>query len=182
MTDYTKITLLCEDRQQEVFARHFLESCGIDKHDIYPDTCPKGKGAGEQYVRENFPRQVISYRKISHRLSAGLVVLTDADVLEVAERLRQLAGALEENRIPQPTQRERIGVFVPKRNIETWIFYLMGQAVNEDEVYPHFQKKGECKPFVRDLALNRKHSLPENVPPSLKTACRELPRILQEEI
>lgn len=107
--------------------------------------------------------------------------MTDADVIEVAERLRQLADALEESRVPLPTPKERIGVFVPKRNIETWIHYLMGQAVNEDEVYPHFQKSGQCKPFVRDLALNRKHPLPENAPESLKTACHELPRILPED-
>jgi hypothetical protein len=181
MTEYTSIVLLCEDRQQEVFARQFLESCGVDKRRIYPSTCPRGKQAGAQYVRENYPRHVVSYRQVAHRLSAGLVVLTDADTFETSERLRQLAQALQDSGVPPRDPRERIGVFIPKRNIETWIYYLQGQAVNEEDVYRHLSKPGDCKPVVRQLAQNRRQPLPENAPNSLKTACRELPRIFPEE-
>jgi hypothetical protein len=182
MTDYTKIVLLCEDRQQEVFARQFLESCGIDRHHIYPDVCPKGKQSGEQYVREKYSRSVISYRQKANHLSTALVVLTDADNLEVAERLRQLANALESSSAAQRGQRERIGVFIPKRNIETWIYYLQGQEVNENDVYPHLSKPGDCKPVVHHLAQNRRQTLPEDAPLSLKIACNELSRIFLEEI
>jgi len=181
MSDYTRIVILCEDRQQEVFARRFLETCVMDRHSIYPNVCPKGKQAGEQYVREEYPREVISYRKISHRLSAGLVVLTDADVREVAGRFQQLEAALEENGTPKRQPRERIGVFIPKRNIETWIHYLMGRAVNEEDAYPYLKQESDCKSYVQALARNRREPLPEIAPPSLKTACQELPRIISED-
>ena len=34
MSDYVQIVILCEDRQQEVFARQFLISCGIHQRRI----------------------------------------------------------------------------------------------------------------------------------------------------
>lgn len=181
MTDYTRIVILCEDRQQEVFARQFLESCGVERQRIYPEVCPRGKQAAEQYVRERYPREVISYRRIAQRLSAGLVVLIDADKLEVAERLRQLAAALEESGAGRRGQNEHIGLFIPKRNIETWIYYLQGQAVDEETVYPYLDKAGDCKAAVRQLAAQRRQPLPEEAPPSLKTACEELAHIFPED-
>jgi len=181
MIDYTTIVVLCEDRQQEVFARQFLESCGVDRHRIYPDVCPKGKRAGEQFVRTQYPKQVVSYRKISRRLTAGLVVLTDADVKEVSDRLRQLESALEQNGVSKRRLEERIGVFIPKRNIETWIYYLMGRAVNEEDVYPYLKQESDCKSYVQALARNRREPLLEIAPPSLKTACQELPHIFPED-
>lgn len=178
MSDYTCIVILCEDRQQEVFARRFLEACGVDSKRIYPKTCPKGKQSGEQYVREEFPKEVVSYRKIAHHLSAGLVVLTDADIREVTDRLKQLESILKENKIPTRQPGERIGLFIPKRNIETWIHYLMGESVNEQDVYSHLPRESDCKPHVAELAQKRYAPLPDNAPPSLKTACSELPRII----
>lgn len=180
MIDYTRIVLLCEDRQQEVCARHFLVSCGVDKNRIYPEVCPKGKQAGEQFVRRKYPKQVVSYRKISHRLSAALVVVMDADTLDVANRKRQLENALSERGISPRASNDRVGLFIPKRNIETWIHFLKGQPVNEEETYPRLSKESECKPEVEALARNRRNPLPEEAPPSLRAACQELPHILTE--
>ena len=46
MDSYTSLVVLCEDRQQEVFARRFLERCGVIPKRIRYRTCPRGKGAG----------------------------------------------------------------------------------------------------------------------------------------
>jgi hypothetical protein len=180
MSDYSKIVILCEDRQQEVFTRCFLISRGVNPHRIYPRTCKKGKQAGEQFVRQEYPREVLGYRRNSGRLSAGLVVMTDADVREVANRLNQLDAALIERNIPSRKTTERIGIFIPKRNIETWINYLMGQTVTENDLYPHLKRESECIPFVEALARSDA-PLPQDAPPSLKTACDELSRIFPEE-
>jgi len=183
MTDYTSIVLLCEDRQQEVFARHFLMSRGIEKHQIYPDINPKGKGAGEQYVREKYPRYVKSYRKKANNLSNALVVLTDADNLTVQARLQRLDDELQKSGEPPRAPKERIGLFVPKRNIETWIHFLKNPPVNEEKVYQKFHRdESVCKPYVTALAQNYRQPLPETAPASLKTACRELPRIFPDEV
>ena len=170
--------ILCEDRQQEVFARHFLESCGVDRNKIYPKVCPRGKQAGEQYVRDRYPHEVVSYRRVSHRLSAGLVVITDADAGEVADRIRQLETIMQASGVRPRGPAERIGIFIPRRNIETWIYFLMGQSVDENSIYPKLQLESECIPQVKNLAVHRNQPLEDDAPPSLQAGCLELSRIL----
>lgn len=179
MNEYTGVVLLCEDRQQEVFAREFLISCGIEKRRIYPDICPKGKQAGEQFVREKYPRSVSSYRKKANHITNVLVVLTDADTLTVQARLQRLSNELQNHEISARLPEERIGLFIPKRNIETWIHFLVAGEADEETIYPHLEKESQCKPYVERLAQNRRQPLPETAPTSLKAACDEITRILE---
>ena len=179
MAKYTQIVILCEDRQQEVFARHFLINCGIDRHRIRLNVAPIGKGSGEQFVRQQYPIEVQFYRTHCHRINIALAVLIDADTASLTDRFRQLENELIEASLPGRQSDEKIGIFIPKRNIETWIHYLQGESVNEMETYPKFERnEGACKPLVAELAKNRNNPLPENAPSSLKVACDELPRIL----
>lgn len=180
MTEYTKIVILCEDRQQEIFARHFLINCGIRKQRIYAKIAPKGAGAGEQYVREKYPGEVVTYRRFCNYKNIALVVLTDADTNTVTDCLKKLDNELVKASLARCQPDEKIAVFVPKRNIETWISYLQDQTqpVDEETAYPKYAKESVCKPLVKKLAVNRNKPLPENAPASLKTACNELPRIL----
>jgi hypothetical protein len=175
MSEYSKLVILCEDRQQEVFARHFLVSCGVNPHRIYTDVCPSGQQAAEQYVRQKYPRSVISYRQIASHMAAGLVVLIDADRLTVVQRLKSMEDELTIAGVPSRSPEERIGIFIPKRNIETWIYYLKGTPVNEDDEYRHLQNAGECKPYVENLARSRHQPLPDEAPPSLVIACTNWP-------
>lgn len=177
MAERIRAVILCEDRQQEVFARAFLEKCGITP--LRVRIGPPGKGAGEQYVRANYPQEVQAFRSnFPAQPNTCLVVLTDADVLEVGQRLNTLEAELKKSGLPTRRAKERIGVFIPKRNIETWIHFLMGKTVNEQDEYPKFAQERICKPFVEDLAVNRNNPLPAAAPPSLRTACDELQRIL----
>ena len=181
MPKQVRAVILCEDRQQEVFARYFLTVCGI--RPVRVQVSPSGIGSGEQFVRENYPREVKTFRsKHPAQPDTRLVVLTDADVWYVGERYQQLDEALRENRLAIRQPQEHIGVFIPKRNIETWIYFLKGHPVNEEEAYPHLRKQSECKPEVELLAQNRRNPVPENAPPSLRDACQELPRILTENV
>ncbi len=171
--------ILCEDRQQEVFARYFLEECGV--RPLRVQISPGGKGSGEQFVRQNYPGEVQAFRsKFPAQSDIRLVVLTDADKHTVRERLQQLENTLQENGLPIRQPQEGIGVFIPKRNIETWIHFLKGRTVNEEEAYPRLSKESECKAEVEALARNRRNPLPEEAPPSLRAACRELPRVITE--
>jgi hypothetical protein len=181
---YTHVVVLCEDRQQEVFARHFLMGMGIERNRIRYRIAPSGKGAGEQYVRKAFTEEVRVYREKSNHLNIALAVMVDADILGVEERLQQLENILMDQEKPMEKRgaRERIGIFIPKRNIETWIHYLLGESVNEEESYPKFTKnEGNCIPAVKTLANACKKgiSLRDEAPHSLKIACNELARILQ---
>ncbi len=179
MARYTQLVVLCEDRQQEVFARRFLVCCGIDPHRIYYKTSRQGRGSGEQYVREQYPVEVKAYRSKCHHLSIGLAVITDADTRTVARRQDELKRSLAAASLQDRESGERIGVFVPKRNIETWIRYLQGMSVNEEDDYSHFDRVGEdWKDAVESLAARRGDPLPPDAPPSLQAACGELDRIL----
>ena len=174
-----QIVILCEDRQQEVFARYFLKKRGFTGL-FRTKICPPGSQSGEQYVRTQYPVEVKAYRQNRNRVSIGLVVLIDADTGTLEARLNQLASVLDEDAQENRRSHEAIAIFVPKRNIETWIHYLQGETVNEEDAYAKYEKNETvCKTYVENLA-DRCYSqnLPEDAPRSLQAACRELQRIL----
>ncbi len=183
MSEYTKVVILCEDRQQEVFARCFLTNCGVHKRRIHANMAPKGIGSGEQYVREKYPEEVLSYRRFCNQKKISLVVLIDADKETVTDRLQKLDDKLVKASLAKRQSDEKIAIFVPKRNIETWISFLQSQTqtVDEEKKYPKYKKESVCKPLAKKLAINCNHNkrLPENAPSSLKAAGDELPRILK---
>lgn len=174
-----QIVILCEDLQQDVFARHFLKKrgfAGLFRSKI----CPPGSQAGEQYVRTQYPVEVKAYRQNRNRVSIGLVVLIDADTGTLQEYLDQLANVLKEDSQPSRQPDEAIAIFIPKRNIETWIHYLQGETVDEETGYSKFDKnEATCKPYVENLAEQCcTQNLPEDAPDSLQAACGELQRLL----
>ena len=61
MTERIRAVILCEDQQQAVCARAFLEECGIMPIRVIIN--PLGKGAGEQFVRKNYPIEVRTFRR-----------------------------------------------------------------------------------------------------------------------
>ena len=174
-----QIVILCEDRQQEVFARYFLKKRGFQGL-FRAIICPPGSQSGEQYVRAQYPVEVKAYRQNRYRVSIGLAVLNDADNSTLQDRLNQLIDALRENSQENRQSDEAIAILVPKRNIETWIHYLQGETVNEVEEYSKFEKnEASCQSSVENLADRcRSQNLPEDAPPSLQTACGELQRLL----
>ena len=174
-----QIVILCEDRQQEVFARYFLKKRGFTGL-FRANICPKGSECGSDYVCTHYPVEVKAYRQNRNRVSIGLVVLIDADTGTQEARLNELASVLDEDEQKNREPNEAIAIFVPKRNIETWIRYLQGETVNEEAVYAKFKNnEAVCKTAVEDLADRcYSQSLPENAPPSLQAACGELQRLL----
>ena len=63
-----------------------------------------------------------------------LIAMIDADTRECADRHRELMDQISEKR--------NVFVFVPKRNIESWLHQLNGNAADEEK---------DCKPiYTRD--------------------------------
>lgn len=173
----TRIVVLCEDRQQEVFARKYLKARNINQKAIYK-TCPAGKQSGEQYVRTEYPKEVRELRRRQHE-NIALIVMIDADTGTVENRIQQLNQQLHEDGQARRSTHERIAIFVPKRNIETWIEFARGNKVDEVANYPKLAKEGDCGPFVQHLANHIcQKGLGEEGPDSLHIACTELQRIL----
>lgn len=171
--------ILCEDQQQEVFARYFFMNRGFEPRDIRVNRCPKGRQAGEQYVREQFPMEVQTCRSKSAYQALVLAVIIDADNYSVADRVHQLETILVDHSLQRRSVDEHIALFIPRRNIETWIHYLKsGDPVDEDTNYPKLANPGDCKPYVRQLSDSCRSGLREDAPPSLVYACEELQRAI----
>lgn len=179
MSKRIEVILLCEDRQQEVFVRHWLVKSGVNWRKIRIQPYPEGKGSGEQHVRKVYSNEVRANRQGHH--NRGLAVVTDADTLSTGERLAQLDQALTAMSMPKRGPGEPIAIFIPKRNIETWIWYLQGQAVDEVTVYPKLQNEGDCKSTVDKLPEQCRAGLPIASPPSLRLACDEMRRLVKDQ-
>ncbi|MEI6330679.1 MAG: hypothetical protein WCP16_15680 [Pseudanabaena sp. ELA645] len=169
-----RVTILCEDRQHYNFVRWFLQKRGFTE--FAPRICPSGSKAGENYVRETYASEVKAYRSQKNHKNICLIAVIDADTGNVENRKRQLDSVLETTR----RNEEKIAILVPKRNIETWIYYLeSNEPIDEITRYPKLrnQEQGKCKSLVEKLAEQCVHGLPPDAPSSMHYACVEIQRI-----
>ncbi len=180
MSRSVNVVILCEDRQHEAFARRFLTCMGLGTRVQRVVRNPTGCGSAEQFVRERFAEELIYYRARKHRVQQALVVLIDADGREVADRIDQVERTGPEVDARGRQADERVAIFVPARNIETWLAYLDGQTVNESDTYPRLKRERDCQKHARHLYdMCQKGELRSPSPPSLDTACNEYRSRLQ---
>ena len=166
-----RIALLCEDNQHAAFVRRFLP----EKH--RPRQVPRegDEGAGEQFVRKEYPARLDAARKTN----SALIVVIDGDTKTVEERLRQLDEGCDRESIARRTDADRVAIFVPMRNIETWLYFLNGEVdgfekIDESKRYAKLSRERECKPMVKKLReMCRRGNLPDEAPLSLRAACEE---------
>ena len=169
-----RIVLLCEDTQQEAFARRFLKGMGWQTREMRIRKSPAARGSGEQWVRRQFPPELAEYRRRNARATSVLVAMLDADTVSLTARFDELREECAEKDLPFRQENERVAIIIPKRNIETWIHFLSGHEVNENAPYPKLQRERDCGPSVVELLrLCATTELPDNAPPSLAAACRE---------
>lgn len=81
------LVIICEDKQQECFARKFLYGMGWTKDDIRFPPYPIGRGSAEQWVREAYVQEL----KAHHRglRSYAMITIIDGDNEGVNGRIRQ---------------------------------------------------------------------------------------------
>lgn len=164
--------MLCEDRQHEAFLRRFFRQAGWNRNCFRVEISPKGRGAGEQWVREQFPTELKELRRC--HVSVHLVAITDADRSTVAERKASFDETCRTKGVDPRSDDEPVALLVPRRNIETWIAYLGGENVDEDKAYPKLSRESKCAPAVERLTkMCRKGDLRKPAPPSLEDACEE---------
>ncbi len=178
MSYRVNVVILCEDKQHATFARRFLKKMGWDKPPrVVP--WPQGQGSGEQHVRECFPVELKSYRSNRGAVGQALVVMLDGDDRGVRARRAELEAACEASGVAAPAAGERVALFVPTWNIETWFAYLDGQDVDEGKKdYSRLSREGECQRHVDALVkMCRQGQLRQPAPPSLEAACQEYGRL-----
>jgi hypothetical protein len=168
-----QLVVLCEDRQHDAFCRDFFYAQGWTRHQIRVEKCPTGKQAAEQWVRQRYPIEVGTLRAHPH-IYRALVVVRDGDMAGVAVRQSELDQALAAQGLAQRAPREPITLVVPCRNIETWLAYLGGSAVDELTKYPKLAHERECAPRAAELkSMCDRGALRQPAPPSLERACDE---------
>ncbi|MBI1904219.1 MAG: hypothetical protein HYS13_24250 [Planctomycetia bacterium] len=172
-----QVVLVCEDAAQQGFFRDFLIERGVHHRAIRVERAPRGKGAGDQFVFKQFPVEV-QYMRTKPHIFRGLVAVVDADTNSVDERLRELDAALVAAQLDRTKPTEPIARIVPKRNIETWIFRLKGNTVNEDDDYKRKVEPADIKPAAREFARRCPQAMADQDPPSLHSGCKELQRFL----
>lgn len=176
-----QLVLLCEDKQHEAFTRRFLTATGWETRAMRVEKAPGGRGAGEQFVRERFPRELKAHR--SRSVSQALVVMMDGDSEGVAARLQQLANACRDAGVAERAEHERVMLLIPTWNIETWLAYLDGEDVEEGKSdYRRLPHERECQRHVETLArMCQLQKLREPSPASLAAACHEYRTRFREE-
>jgi len=173
MSRHVQLVLLCEDQQHEVFARRFLRSAGWDMRRLRVEKAPHG--SAEQFVRERFPIELSAYRSKRNQVGQAVIVLIDGDDKGVAARLQQLAEACRAKGVETRQNDERVGVFVPTWNIETWLAYLNDETVDESRKdYPRLARRRDCQRHVDRLhQMCDQDALRQPCPSSLDSACKE---------
>jgi hypothetical protein len=175
-----EIVVLAEDLRQANLLRHYLIRCGHHRRNIVLRLAPRGKGSGEQYVRERYPIEVAYCRHRVHFRKAALATVLDADTGSVEDHERELTNALAAADEAKRGDTELVAVLIPKKNIETWIMCLSEQTVDEVTNYkshPHIDTM--IKPAAATLHEWSRAGVevPGSCVPSLRKGLREVRRI-----
>jgi len=174
MSRNANVVILCEDQQQEVFVRRFLARMQYGNRDLKVFKAPKGRGSGEQFVRERFAEELAFFRSRAIRTRQALIVFIDADRSDASSRVAEVEGACKDAGIEKRSLEERVLILVPSRNIETWFAYLDGQDVNETDKYPRLRRPRDCRRHVDRLyEMCQQRELRQPAPSSLEAACDE---------
>ncbi|RME98222.1 MAG: hypothetical protein D6773_14745 [Alphaproteobacteria bacterium] len=165
-----QLVLLCEDKQHEAFVRRFFEQAGWHRRAMRIEKSPQGRGAGEQWVRQRFPKELAALRRRS--VAQLLVAMVDADRSTVEKRLQAFDRSCRQADVPVRAAEEPVLLLIPRRNVETWIAYLRGEAVDEEREYPKLARERECSEPVKALRrMCDAGQLRPPAPPSLEAAC-----------
>lgn len=180
-----QIVVVCEDRTQEVFIRRYLEtvgySAGAREKKVTFRIAPRGRGSGERFVLVQYAHELAEFRRRATRNPQfhRLVAVIDADAGTVAQHETELmATAAASEQLPrQPA--EGILHLIPKRNIETWIHRLLGNAADEDADYKsqyarQRSENGYCRPAAEALADLVRDPNQQPDLPSLRVGVAEL--------
>ncbi len=159
-----QVVILCEDNQHYHALRAYLELLGFSRF-IQRKAVP-GKGSGKDFVEKQYATELKAYRSKKGRLHIAMIVVIDADEHTVSEVKKQFVR----------NEDEKIAIIVPKWHIETWFYYIEGNVCEEHEKY---KNKVRIKPTQAAKKLYEKCSpvLPQDAPPSLQDACREIQRL-----
>lgn len=180
MARKVRLVVICEDILHETFARAFLYRRGFKRHQLTFKPAPSGRGDAKQHVCSEVCRELAELRRQPGR-NRGILYVTDADNLTVDGRRQSVTSACKGAQLSPPQDDEPVFGFIPKWEIENWLAYLRGEAVDEsNNCYRKYNRcESEAYPLAEDLADRcDREDLPDP-PPSLLSACNDYPRFLE---
>jgi hypothetical protein len=192
MNNPSHIFAIVEDQRQMQFLYRFLRCEGIKPHEITIDFSPSAQGSAEQWVRENFAKQVgkCRARNAGRRAVTSMFVVLDADNQSVKAHYDELDNALEADRQQKldPVS-DPIARLIPKWSVETWVLFLsFGGAVQppltESKSYKHSRSDEQWSELIPRASKNLSAwthiaaSRPDNLLDSLQRGLDEIPRAL----
>jgi hypothetical protein len=136
-----RVRAWCEDRGHERFVRDVLKHrYNLGRRDVDVKPAPRGLGSASQWVIAAYPEVVRQMRAARKQANLGFLVVVDGDSVGLVARLRSLCG--------QPNRRastDRLAIWVPTWNIETWVLWLCGCQVKGHNVDEQSSYKGSIK-------------------------------------
>lgn len=174
-----RFQILCEDPGHEGLVRRWLRNLGIASRQLAFVIAPSGRGSGEAFVKKQFPEFVRKARSKIRQQGLGFIVMIDGDARGCLARKNDLELELMRSHMARREAELRVAIFVPTWNVETWLLYFSGYAVEESEQ--------DSKRLIADLdradLLNRAATglstlqLKDDLPDSLKDFLVEITRI-----
>ena len=161
MNEPSLIIVVVEDEHHRMLIYKYLKKRGFGGHAIRIFLSPSASGSAEKWVRNRFVLETCVYRK--RQAQTALIVVIDADLHTVQDRLAQLDRALAREGRPVIDGRERVARLVPKRNVETWILCLNGQVVDEETDYKWAERDWNQLITHAARTLSRLASSPANL-------------------
>lgn len=135
MSNRFSVYVLAEGKRDQLFVREVLKSMGVGRREMLFAPVSHGHGSGKKRVLDQFAEQVQLCRRRSSRALTSLIVIMDADDQTVDRCLSDLDARLQDSgqaRIDR--RRDWIARLIPKRNIETWILFLISDSEGRDSV------------------------------------------------
>jgi hypothetical protein len=174
-----QVVVLCEGLKDYNFARRCLVRCGWRPDQIAPKVSPAGEGSGFTFVLNGYAAEARANR--NGKKARALLVLVDADTEPEGGRERALDKRLRDTDQMPRQAGERIALWVPKRQLETWVHFLTHGRADEESDYKreHQVKENEYKSAAEQFAqlLEKRQRLPSKAVPSLKKAVVEFGRL-----
>lgn len=175
----TRVVVLCEGLADYRFAYRCLRLCGWREDQIIANISRSGRGSAFDHVLDSYPAEVHANRKGQGQ--RDLLVLIDADTQPDGGRERQLAERLRSAGEPARRKGDRFALWVPRRQMETWVHFLKHGNADEQTDYKraHAVRDEDRQPAAQKFArmLARRQPLPTGAVRSMRKALDEFERI-----
>ena len=180
LSQAAQIVILAEDVRHRKIINRYLRSKGYSPHQIrilLPDVLHR-QTAGLTFIRTEYAIQIKALREVLTKRSTYLIVVADADDGTFEDRITDLDARLTAFSQPNRSEAEPILLIVPRRNVETWMYFIAGNSVDEETDYNPQCRSFDDGQWAANFVKFARNPLPQSCPDSLRRACQtELPRI-----